>query len=62
MERLEENIVRFGEQAIDGMNNILDSLNLTNAIKAQISLSGTDLQTGLPTFTNKKEERPDITG
>lgn len=52
MERLEENIVRFGEQAIDGMNNILDSLNLTNAIKAQIDSGikgdGTHLR---PTYT-----------
>lgn len=52
MERLQEDIIRFGEQAINGMNNILDSLNLTNAIKAQIDSGikgdGTELR---PTYT-----------
>lgn len=36
MDKLQQDITQMGEMAIERMNNILDSLNLTSAIKAQI--------------------------
>lgn len=36
MEELLRNIDRLGIESIDGLNNLLDGINLTSAIKAQI--------------------------
>lgn len=51
MDKLQQDIIKMGEMAIDRMNDILDSMNLTSAIKAQIDSGikgdGTELR---PTY------------
>lgn len=53
METLERSLEVLAQEAIDGMNEVLDSLNLSSAVRAQIDsgllASGQEIR---PTYTN----------